>query len=680
MAGNFYYKQSTVNQEDIETNSRIRNNAFVTITGKNDIQLPIVGTGMASTYNPKGTGRAAPVLKDVKISLEGEAASLRRAEVSYTCFDMASFEELEKSLLVPGSEVTIEYGYAGPQKPSESGKYVFRVFDYSFKITKENYFDCSFKAVAKGSGADFEHIDITGTDKFANFSPKLFFITDFDWKDTVAPVQNMFDYIDYVVQGATGTDIESSAEDTYKIDKIIFGKRIKYDSGIEKANAFDPPHGKCGRLPDGGHYGVLKAPLHYSPANAIDAGVMEDTLITYITLEALVGIVNNFILKGHENNYQILFDTGYSALDCKFPAGRVWSPSPYKALFPYQKDTPENSYTPTDRNEYTVNKQDFITCNAFAEFSQEIYDEFRIDNNKLGENVQAPSDVITGSPSGILLTRDVLREIQSSFDSKAIDEDESTEETEKANSKIDLISFFKKIFAVIRDNSGGDWDLYLDISEDLKDSNNKPVPPGTIFIVNKKAPVKSLVKPLMLSPTAGQNGIRELKLSGAVPKDIQAEAFGGAPTMSPTRTAAQIIAANEEALQKEIVLYNEKKEKLEAELPLAQTKINDDRYTQDATTAAKGLMKQLVETLKPSGLATRCKLMEPVPFPLTISIVLDGIEGFRFGDTITSNYLPSRYRLESGMRVVFTVTKYTHTIKGNDWQTELTCVSRIVED
>ena len=55
-------------------------------------------------------------------------------------------------------------------------------------------------------------------------------------------------------------------------------------------------------------------------------------------------------------------------------------------------------------------------------------------------------------------------------------------------------------------------------------------------------------------------------------------------------------------------------------------------------------------------------------------------ERFSFGDTITSDYLPSRYRLEKGAHVVFTVTKYTHTIKGNDWQTDLSCISRIVKD
>ena len=186
MAENYYYKSPKVTKQDIETNSRLRNNAFVTVTSTTGFQLPITDTSFTGTYNPEGTGRAAPILKDVKISLEGEAASLRRAEVSFTCFDMTSFEEAENALLIPGSEVTIQYGYVGPEQSSQSGEYVFRVYEYKFSITKENYFDCSFKAVAKGTGAEFDLIDISGTDKFSNFQPPLEFITDYEADKRIA--------------------------------------------------------------------------------------------------------------------------------------------------------------------------------------------------------------------------------------------------------------------------------------------------------------------------------------------------------------------------------------------------------------------------------------------------------------------------------------------------------------
>jgi len=57
--------------------------------------------------------------------------------------------------------------------------------------------------------------------------------------------------------------------------------------------------------------------------------------------------------------------------------------------------------------------------------------------------------------------------------------------------------------------------------------------------------------------------------------------------------------------------------------------------------------------------------------PINLSIVLDGIKGFRFGNTITIDYLPDGYG-----DVVFTVTKIEHSITNNDWTTTLSTVCR----
>ena len=50
---------------------RIRNNAYVTISGGFD--LPAAGDTHQETYHPGGSDRPAPVLRSVEVSLEGEA-------------------------------------------------------------------------------------------------------------------------------------------------------------------------------------------------------------------------------------------------------------------------------------------------------------------------------------------------------------------------------------------------------------------------------------------------------------------------------------------------------------------------------------------------------------------------------------------------------------------------------
>ena len=60
-------------------------------------------------------------------------------------------------------------------------------------------------------------------------------------------------------------------------------------------------------------------------------------------------------------------------------------------------------------------------------------------------------------------------------------------------------------------------------------------------------------------------------------------------------------------------------------------------------------------------------------WPLKLDITLDGIYGFEFGNLITSTYLPNQYQ-GTGLKPVFSVTKITHKIQGNDWETSLDSV------
>jgi len=120
--------------------------------------------------------------------------------------------------------------------------------------------------------------------------------------------------------------------------------------------------------------------------------------------------------------------------------------------------------------------------------------------------------------------------------------------------------------------------------------------------------------------------------------------------------------------------------KLKEENKRARIKLHLGNYDSDATIAAKGIVKRLVNALTVTDTVEKNKLLEPTPYPLKLSLTVDGIEGFRFGDTISSDYLPSRYTKTEGIRIVFTVIKYTHEIKGNDWSTNVESMCRMVGD
>ena len=609
----FFYRESSVSQP---AGNRIRNNAWVTVTGEG-FALPVDTSGMKSTYNPNGTGRPAAILKSVKVELKGEAGSLRHAEVSFVCFDKTSFDNAEKSLLLPGKTVTVAYGYVGPESPSDGGSHEFRVFDYSFKITKENYFDCSFKAV--GKGGTYGKLDLFGKGKW----PAKKFITNYDGFNDKIKVASLFDYVDYQIQNS---------------------------SGQGDSKGFDPGHGTSGKLKDGsGYYGCLKAPEEYNPPTKIGGGWFESDYIQYISFGAIIKMINKHMLEHIDDpKHKLALKPSYSNIQTGFPDGLVWSADPVMMLFPYAAGTKENDYS--DKAGKSGGSEDMISVNSFKGYIP-----------RLTKNVD--------SPDKILLGRDLLRTIAQSFSDDALTVTAADkDDPDKANGGMPLDKLMKKIFATIKENSGGAWDLYLDQDED---------DPVNIWIINRRSPGDGApVKVLMLDPISGTNGIRELSIAGKVPKDIAAKAFGAAPEVE-----AAVATVNEDEIEetdKEPVIS------VKEQQVNARKGLQDGDYATKSITTAKAAVKALVNNISSAERSKKGQYddgpgdFSQVPFPLEFSVTLDGVEGFKFGDTIGSNYLPTRYvKASGGPKVVFTVTSYTHTISNNDWTTDVTALSRI---
>ena len=62
-------------------------------------------------------------------------------------------------------------------------------------------------------------------------------------------------------------------------------------------------------------------------------------------------------------------------------------------------------------------------------------------------------------------------------------------------------------------------------------------------------------------------------------------------------------------------------------------------------------------------------------YPIDLSITIDGINGFKFGDTLTTQMIPKIYNSDYNM--VFTISRIVHSIKEKDWQTTIETRSRI---
>jgi len=620
----FFYREADVT---LPTGGRIRNNAYVTVTG-NGISLPVGADSHESTYNPNQTGRPAPVLKSVKIELKGEAGCLRYAEVAFTCFDVTSFDNLEKALLIPGSEVTIKYGYVGPKTPSEAGEHEFRVYDYSFKITKENYFDCTFKAVGRGGTHDTLEINTNGS------FPADTFVSDYRWTNEQVTVANLFDHLQYVVQK---------------------GAMV----GSENTSVFNPDHGSSGRLNDptsdivgnfSGFWGVLTAPVGYDSATKLE-GASADRL-QYVSLQGVVNAINEHLIGP---DLKIIFEPQKSNVKLKYKHGRMWSPDPISMLFCYSKGKPENTYHHKLKNTEKMQYNPF-SANVFFWLGSLAF-----------------SDDVQDTPGKILLGRDLLISIQQSFDTDAKQVKDKTANADKPTGGMPLAKFFKKIFATILENTGGAWDLYLDQDED-------DIERGTISIVNKKCPGNDATpKPLELDTVGGVNGIRALSLSAKVPKDTQAKYFAqDTEVEAATKTITEDEAEAAAKKKKDNPTIGVRKQQKNARGALAF-----GGYNEASISKAKSAVKAMVdaqtaaEILRDNQMADSNDI-ETMPWPLEFELTCDGIEGFKFGDTISSKYLPARYRKSDGTgKVVFTVVSYSHTIAENDWSTTVKAFGRL---
>jgi hypothetical protein len=66
-------------------------------------------------------------------------------------------------------------------------------------------------------------------------------------------------------------------------------------------------------------------------------------------------------------------------------------------------------------------------------------------------------------------------------------------------------------------------------------------------------------------------------------------------------------------------------------------------------------------------------LMTAPIFPFTAEFTIDGINGLRYGDVLTFEALPTRYRVNT----VFSVISLTHTVNTNgEWTTQVKCIMR----
>lgn len=287
-----------------------------------------------------------------------------------------------------------------------------------------------------------------------------------------------------------------------------------------------------------------------------------------------------------------------------------------------------------------------------------------------GMSISSLIDFILGTPSGIImsgvkvtpmngdadvglicLSYDALRSIESQATTDAENADSALmRAVQGKQSKLNVDDFLKGVFSIIREATGGKIDLEIMEDPSAFDSGGSVV--ADLWIVNKNQ------KPDKPSPTvyddiSGEGGVREATISGDVPQAWQAEAFanGSVPGETEKPATSKVTSADVQ----------------NAKIDLAKAGFDS---------AQSGAIKSLLRSAHEGGNQQDLSQDRAKPYPIKLSLTLNGVHGIGFGHLISIASLGGRW---GKGKVGFTVTEVTHTVSGQDWTTEVTSVARIIE-
>ena len=595
----------------------------------------LTGRGLV---NP-GIGKGNISLIDLQISLEGSAGSLRRATGKLVCPSMKQFNELEEKLLRPSTVIEIEYGHDGPMGQADGtiSPLIFTVYDFSFILQNQNSIEVTFKAVGKGQ--EMLEANVFNA-SYVNPDGKKIFVADYNNFNEKRPVSSLFDLLDWMVQDQTGTLNSVAFSVPTETGYYYQGRTTEYR----------------GQFRTGMDFCVMEAPQDYQPPGRQQVGKWRSDRITYYSLNFICWVINKYIVS--PDDAPIICDGfvthGHKGLDYDIKGSKfgVYSADPISVML-VRKSSGAYSYYNNysdwnDRTDGDNLRFDLLDKNADA----------AIDNNY--SDASFPELATRSDLSRILVSRDLLRSLGDTY-VKSDSEGTST-------SKVAVKRFFGDLFATIRDLTGEAVSLYLhqvDIMKPGMHVINKNTPPGS-------TPPKVVEFDPLPKDGKGDGITISIKMSGKVPKGVQAEAFGGTPS-SGDKGKVINVAKDDDSVVDEVP---KERGTLKKRLNEAFKMLAYKDFKTEVVTACKALLKELVDNESTKKTAAN----RTIPYPLEMDAILHGIEGFKFGDTVTSKYLPAIYQKTAGLRIAFTVTKINHRFQSQKWVTELTTTCRLVNN
>ena len=232
-----------------------------------------------------------------------------------------------------------------------------------------------------------------------------------------------------------------------------------------------------------------------------------------------------------------------------------------------------------------------------------------------------------------------------------------------------LPRFLDELCKKINHASGDTYELtpvlFEPKSNNISTTNDKAI----LTIEDLNLNTKIQVTPYEFSPTIFKPLIRSAGIQSKPPPAMTQAAFVAARGNS-TPDQSNIRLATKE--QRNSSVFD--KEYFDAKENIARLIYNG--ITQGFNNAWSEELRGFLVKIKRTSNTDDAHWLNKAIYPVDFSVTIDGINGFKFGDTLSTDMIPAIYNTKP-YQMVFTVTKVTHDIENKDWSTTLTTTARV---
>lgn len=578
-----------------------------------------------------------PLLQSLEISNEGTIGSLLKGKFTFVVYpDLYKsgfrIENLEESYFKPGKEVTIQWGWSVYANNSESntGKMTGIIYNFDWQVNPDLSITANCAIVSKATIA----IGLSGEQTNPNQ----------DEESTKDPLGNPIPDSD--LAGIIEADI-AELQKSGKGSSVSLGQKVYIDKSTTKSGKKFAPYGlgyyaiaipKSQQDSEGGDGKEKKSPPIVEP-------------VYYTPLKDITQLINGLMVMGASGSgvaplYTIVCDGNVT----EHYEDSIVSCSPERVFFP---------------DDWMGNYGDWKPFGSKSELT------VGPDGNQLvGSNGSRLVNI-----GNILISTNVIIEVYRRFV-----KDNQTNIAYK-----NITTFINELITEVNYASGEAYQLSARLIEpemlsgpSSRSSNKKgkSTDPAILSIEdnNLAADIVSEVDPYWIVSDISKPLIKNIAISSKPPGPMATAAYAEArgksgPQQTDVRTAKDS-EIDKDKFDKEF----EEAKRAYDELKWAFRKTGaGEKFSTDMKGAFAKYKRASRGT---TGNAKGSHWLNRALYPVELSLTLDGINGFKFGDVIKTNLIPKTYN-EPESDMVFVITKITHTIKDGVWETKLDTKSRI---